>query len=1260
MNNALLWIGGLAVALLAALFAAPHMVDWNSYRGVFEEQASRVLGREVRVAGGVNLSLLPAPYVEFERIRIADGAEGQTNEPFFRADKFTMWLSVPPLLRGVLEAKEVTLKRPILRLSVDADGQGNWRTLSMNAADLPFIPAGVALRSVKIAKGVILLQRQGGETLGRVEDVDGELSAEALEGPYKFNGDVTWAGAGREVRVATGRPDPDGGVRFKAAIHAPGGDYTLDGRVSDIGARTRVTGALGAKLSIETDRLAFDSRGKPPMERPAFDLKAVLEGDGAGAALRDIALSFESVGQPQLITGEARAAWGAEPRLDVTLASLWLDLDKIVGADEGAAPLEMARALFAALVRAMPAETRTTTRFSVDQVAFGGEAVSGLAVSLVRSDGPLRLERLRADMPGGVTFDLEGDVSPSETNPSFNGKVALHGTNLGRFLAWGARIGSPGEGHAGGPFALRGQLDVTADGLELTNAVAELAGTPLEGDVKYGVSGRRRLDVRLEGAALDLGQVWPGMTPRALAAWFAPGGAGGEDGKIANARPGDFALRARLGELVLGDRTLRDVDAALALEAGRLSIPALSLKTDGGAAVTLDGDLDGFDGRPKGVLRWTLDAPDAAAAAPFAALAGDSAFLAALFERLAALAPLRLAGSLGLGQRGPESADIMADGVASGGRIGASVRLDGGPGGWTGNPAEAVVTIETSDIDRLSRDLTARPAEAGRPALLPARPGKISIAATGAPSRGLAATAALEAEGLLAAFNGTVTLPSAGGQGGFKGQVEIAARGAGSVLALAGLPAAPGADRFPVDGHLDIERKETTTIFKPAGLTIGGAKVSGELALSSGESGMVRLLGDLDASEASFGSLLSVILSGAAGDEAAPEAAEAAKAGAWPNEAFDFSGLAGLEGEIEIKFQRLDIGGGLALSAAKLAASLSPDKIEIVQLDGSALAGTLGSALTFERAAAGVGLKGAFRLSGAALAALRNQDMDRAASGTANVELSFSGKALSPAALVAALEGAGKIELQSAEISGLSPAGVAAAADGVLLGRASGKGDGLVKALRAGLAQGELKFGSREIPIEIRDGAARVARFAVDSGKGATSAEITVDLATLDVDCEWRIELKSPAEGARRAPLPAVTVGYVGPLSAAASLEPRIGAEALERELTVRRLEQDVGELERLRKDDEERARAEAARQKALEDERARAAEANGAPAGTGAGWTAATTPGTGAPPPADPSGSAPPGPANSGGLTNAEPPRPRKRPPAFNPWDQLDRQFQN
>jgi hypothetical protein len=75
-----------------------------------------------------------------------------------------------------------------------------------------------------------------------------------------------------------------------------------------------------------------------------------------------------------------------------------------------------------------------------------------------------------------------------------------------------------------------------------------------------------------------------------------------------------------------------------------------------------------------------------------------------------------------------------------------------------------------------------------------------------------------------------------------------------------------------------------------------------------------------------------------------------------------------------------------------------------------------------------------------------------------------------------------------------------------------------------------------------------------------------------------------------------------------------VSASAFERELTVRRMELEVDELERLRRLDEERVRQERERQRLIEEERARAA------AGDPATWTPSAT----TAPPAPPAGAGP------------------------------------
>src|SRR5262252_912396 len=126
MSNFIIAIAVFLITVVGALFAIPYFVDWNGYRSVFEEEATSLLGREVRVGGAVNLHLLPTPYFRFEKVRIADTSVN-LQDAFFRAESLSIKLSVPPLFRGAVEANEIELQRPVLRVALDQDDVWNWQ-----------------------------------------------------------------------------------------------------------------------------------------------------------------------------------------------------------------------------------------------------------------------------------------------------------------------------------------------------------------------------------------------------------------------------------------------------------------------------------------------------------------------------------------------------------------------------------------------------------------------------------------------------------------------------------------------------------------------------------------------------------------------------------------------------------------------------------------------------------------------------------------------------------------------------------------------------------------------------------------------------------------------------------------------------------------------------------------------------------------------------------------------------------------------------
>src|SRR6185436_10747592 len=307
MSNFFVTIAVFLITIIAALFAIPYFIDWNGYRGVFEEEATRLLGREVRVGGAVNLHLLPTPYFRFEKVRIADSSAG-LDEPFFRTESLTIKLSVPPLLRGAVEAHEIEFQRPVLRLALNDKGGWNWQTFGQVLSNAPYLPTNVALTSLKIKDGVLAVHGINGAERARIEGLDGELSSPSLDGPYRFRGTYGASGAEREIRLSTAKAEDDGSVRFKASLRLAdvGSVYNLDGRLLDLMGKSRMDGELTARLPVASiwpspaSRANTSSHAKGAVAEAkaqasdvAFDLKANVAADTSTATLSDLALSFE-------------------------------------------------------------------------------------------------------------------------------------------------------------------------------------------------------------------------------------------------------------------------------------------------------------------------------------------------------------------------------------------------------------------------------------------------------------------------------------------------------------------------------------------------------------------------------------------------------------------------------------------------------------------------------------------------------------------------------------------------------------------------------------------------------------------------------------------------------------------------------------------------------------------------------------------------------------------------------------------------------
>ena len=1240
MNNALLYLGGLLVVVLAALFSVPFFIDWNGYRGVFEEEASKVLGRDVRVGGAVNLRLLPTPYVRFEKVRLAD-TTGQTGEPFVRAESFTMWLAGPALLRGVLEANEVELNRPVLSLVIDDQGSGNWSTLHLKPGALPFVPKNVTLRSVKLIEGTVAIYGAQSAVISRIESINGELSADALAGPYKFKGAAKWSGEDHDVKFATTEPASDGSYHIKANVRSlvSQSNYAFEGSLADLSGKPKYDGDLTARFTLPP--VDGEKLSTAAAEGNGIDLKAKVTGNAQGAKLDDINISFDNAAEPQLLTGTAASTWGAaEPRMETALSAKWLDLDRLAGAGEGGASFQRIEQIGLGFIRSLAGNGAASAKIAIDQVKIGGETAGGLNIDAERSGGLVTLKELRAGLPGGSRLNISGQLKDDNGSDSFDGQVLVHGANLARFVAWAAKSGSPIDVKADGPFSVEGRLIAGEKRFEFTEAKAEISGQPLSGELRFSDDGHRRVAIAIEAARVDTALLFPTKAAEieneirmALGLQHGASAEPAKDAPVAAADPPDVSLRLLASELKTGTQTFRNVDATLAFEAGEFRVPRAKFTAASGLGVVFEARVKNAAREPKGTLAYEFNAQSAEAMKDMAAMTGVSDVFN--IDRLQALQPARLAGLVRLGERGKGAADISFGGLVKGARVSGRAEFDGGLAKWRIAPSRITANGVAPDLVAL---LAAFGADASQPAVTAARSATFSFASSGTISTGARTVAEIRTVGLETDFNGNSVWPEAA-KFGLNGNVNIKARDLAEVLSLAGVPAPGGIAATALEGGIAITEKDGLLTLASRQLTAGTVKLRGQASIKRQPSGNAVVTADIVAGQLKVASLLSVVL-----DKPEAPAASATPSGhvlatAWPEQQFNFDALKSVEGDIKLGFSSLELEPGLTTRAGAMKIKFSPAKISITDLVAEALGGKLDAATELDKTPGGVTMSATLKIAGASL-----EMLSRKSKGRAGLELAVTGRAPSPATLIAQLAGRGSASLEAASHPGPVAADVAVTSDAVLSGRLPNEPDIIRNELEAALTNSQVRSGTRTMAVSVVDGAARIAPFEIEAKDGKATVTTTADLSSLAVDSAWAIAALVPPPQlppgsvpdwtpAPKGPLAPVSIVYVGRLADLAHLDVKVDPTELQRELTVRQMERNVEELERLRRKDEDRVKRELDRRKAIEAERAAAAAAKASPAPVPA--AAQPAPAPAATPPAPAAEKLPPVLPESNGTAN-------------------------
>jgi len=1181
LGSLLAALATIVLAGLAALFAVPHFVDWNDYKAQFETQAATLVGRPVAIQGDIDLSILPVPRLSVRGLRISDEF-GRFDSPFAEVEEFNAVLALPPLLRGTIEAKSVKLDQPIVRLKIDDFGEGTWLSIGPHGLAIPLPVKEVVLNQVDIRDGAIELRR-GESRATRFDRISGQLSADGLSGPFRFEGVGAIGGGDKKIQLAAVKSQDSPNLRLKGALRSMDGVslYQLDGEIKGLDGPVHYEGPVAARLALDTQaKKAETEQIAEPMVGKAIELRASAKVTLEDAKLDDITLTVTQDDRPQSLTGWAHASWKDTPQLDLSINASWLDIDQMLRA-RGEAGEE--RPVPAAVIAALPSifegwafrPRRGTIDAKIKQAGLGGDVLEDVDFVASHDAAGWKIDTLVAQLPGDTDMDVKGTLPAGEAL-AFDGRFELKGKNLSRLMRWSApSLGVVDTGNFE-TFALSSGVTLTPEQLAFRNAKGSLGESSFTGDLVHDYGDDSRLLLALESERLDLRTLYSsqsdddgsddGLVPvapyRETQGWSAETVPTRKTRLIDVLRTVFKAEQSNVSLLVsrlqLPEFEARDVRSAFRYEDGTFDFRELNLATTDGLSVEASGRITGFESRPNGSLKLSVDAPSAQSVTNLARLVSLDGVSRGARRRIEALSPFQLRGEF----NADASEQVMK--LTMAGKAGGSeLTFNGRVNGSIEQLDRASVNIEggigNSDGSRLIAQLA--PEVPLEEAAKQKGAGYLKVSALGTMESGLASKIELQTPQARGQFEGelaSLTEPS------WRMNGNLTMRATQAATALSMLRLSPGG--VPVTGAIDLQasisRDESAYQVSDLELTIGGETVRGTVKADvSGDRPVANI--DINAASVSVPKIAAYLVDWEREDAGSSLANVASGAGAiWPEQTFALSAFQGFDGTIAIKAPKFLISEGLALTEGAFEASLDSGTLAISSLTGQIFGGTATASGKLQALEGRVALDGKLALTQVDLAALsRANGGQEVATGTADLTLAVNGEGISPRGLVTVASGDGQLDLSGGEIIGLSPTVLKTAATAYLNQEIPDK-DQLAASLDTDLQSGNLSYDAKSVPMAVNDGVLRINDVNFVAETHRVNADLTVDFGSLRFDSEWIVDGQVRTEDGEK--LPPVQMVFSGPLAAFSSANARLNAHRFERFLSIKRMDQDMDRLEQL------------------------------------------------------------------------------------------------
>lgn len=424
------------LALVALAFTVVQATDFNQYRDYVAQRMKAATGRDLVIAGNVDVSFSLTPRLSAREVSFRNAAWSDQPQ-MARLGEIEAEIDLISLLTGEIRVKDVVLRGGQVVIETSKDGTGNWvldlaPAATPTPADSATTASGLPRVDQVTIEDVALLYRDGAAGTRQELKIARFKAEEAPGVGLNVAIDGSWNGRPLSLAGTTGTPRQFTEGPLPLNLKGRLGDIDLDLRGS-IGDPTDFSD-LALEVTTSGPSLAAlgDVLGIALPDSGAYALSGRLSGGESNYVADRLSVK---VGGSDAAGRIAIDASGETTHLAATLTSERLDLADL-GLDEGDSTPPGDGRLFSAepwpveVLRHVDGEVT----WLVNALVRGGSSARDVTVALALKDGAANLNNLKAQIAGGAVA-ASGTLKPVKDGAALALQLKADGIESAPLLA---------------------------------------------------------------------------------------------------------------------------------------------------------------------------------------------------------------------------------------------------------------------------------------------------------------------------------------------------------------------------------------------------------------------------------------------------------------------------------------------------------------------------------------------------------------------------------------------------------------------------------------------------------------------------------------------------------------------------------------------------------------------------------------------------------------------------------------------------------